>query len=113
MVSINSSKIGVSRSGAGICLARSASEVKYAKPLLRVVSTSSRYAMILPLVDNSSGSVYSNGSSQSLVVIPPKVCSTAAAERKIYSPQEYDSIDFGFQKRRSLGMTAMNSRERS
>ncbi len=58
------------------------------KPLVRVASTSARYSKILSPVESSSGKVHSNGSSQSFVVMPPKVCSTFAALRKTYSPQE-------------------------
>ncbi len=74
--------------GSATCFKRQASSAKLLNALLRVSSTSARCSATFAGVDRCSGSVHSNGSSQRFEVIPPKVCSIAAAHRNTFSPTE-------------------------
>src|SRR6185369_1420065 len=75
-------------SGAGIRRERSSSDLKKPNPAIRVASTSDKYPSTFSVVESASGRVHSNGSSHSRVVMPPKVFSTIAPDRRMYSPQE-------------------------
>ncbi len=74
--------------GTATRITRQASSAKLLNARWRVASTSARCSLTLPGVERYSGKVHSNGSSQRFEVIPPKVCSIAAADRNTLSPTE-------------------------